>query len=246
MKKISIAVAIVISAMGLSSCSAKTEFTGADIKKSVYSNESWQILADWNFGANSDWPTRFQGKAYYTKKGSNYLWVDHGMGATIPIKVENGLLYAPTESPVIDGMEITNPIAKKRIKNDLFMNNPLELAIETGAKFILGSDNKYRSTIICDPAVKLKHNCTKLEFELSLDKNKNPETLLVYMWRSPKLHDKVSFYYNMYNEATLEIGEAGVNFANLAPPDYEAMGESLMDEKAAEMAKVLELETKRK
>lgn len=212
----------------------------------MYSNESWQILADWNFGANSDWPTRFQGKAYYTNKGSDFLWVDHGMGATIPIKVENGLLYAPTESPVIDGMEITNAIAKKRIANDLFMNNPLELAISTNAKFKLDIDKKFKSTIICDKATKLKYNCTKLDFELSLDKNKKPETLLVYMWHSKGLHDKVSFYYNMYNEVTMESGEAGVNFANLAPPDYEAMGDRLIEEKADANAEILTSEIKGK
>jgi len=244
MKRIIILVASLAAALSLSSCSSKSEFTGSDIKSTIQAHKSWQILADWNFGYNSQQPTRFQGKAYYTKNGLNYVWVDHGMGSTIPMKVENGLLYAPMESPPINGKSVKEDVAASRISHDLFNHSPLEMAIESKVIFKLATDKKYKGSINCDVKLKKKYNCLRLDFELSLDKNKNPETLLLFLMYSPNLGDKISFYYNMYDEVTMNLAEESTNFKNLTPPDYEAIAANLDKDKIEQNIKVMKEQEK--
>ena len=227
MKRLLILTSLLIVVSSLTSCSNKNVVSAKEVSKAISNQGSWEVMADWNFGANTKYPTRFQGRAYYVKKGKDFLWVDHGMGSTIPIRIQNGLLDAPMESPVIKAMPVGNPAAKKRISHDLFMQDPLKLAILTNGVFTINNKGKYTYHYVCTGSVKKIYNCLKWDFVLTLGKDKNPETLILTSWFSKEVNNITSFYYSTYGGVTLKMGEEGVNFDKLAPPDYAATGANL-------------------
>ena len=244
MKRFFILTSLLIIVSSLTSCSNKNVVSAKEVSEAITNQGSWKVMADWNFGANTKYPTRFQGKAYYVGKGKDYLWVDHGMGSTIPIRVKNGLLDAPMESSVIKAMPVGNPAAQERINHDLFMQDPLKLAILTNGVFTINNKGKYTYHYVCVGSVKKIYNCLKWDFVLTLGKDKNPETLILTSWFSKEVNNITSFYYSDYGKVTLQMGEEGVNFDKLAPPDYAAMGASL--DKVALQKEVKDLKSQSK
>lgn len=215
---------------------------GKVLNDSISANSSWKILADWNFGDNTESPTRFQGKAYYVDNGANYLWIDHGMGSTIPVRVFNGSLDAPTESPPMVGVPITDKKAKLRLEHDLFNMSPLLIAEKTGVVFKRINDNEFSAQYTCVGEIKKIYNCLTMDYSLKLNSKGKPETLILKIWHSKKLSDKISFFFSDYGVVDMVEAEESIDFVNLLPPDYDKMAADLNlgDKTVEELKKLVE------
>ena len=209
-----------------SASSANKIINGLDIDKTISNHNSWMVMADWTFAANSNMPTRFQGKAYYVDKGKTFLWLDHGYGSTIPVRVYKGILDAPTEEGMVN-IPLTEKKAKERLEHDLFYLSPVEYAKISGVKLFLNKDSKFLGSALCEKKFKSRSNCYKLDFELSLNKRGLPETIIMKQYYDKVNYDKISFYFSDYNKVDLASVEKSINFTGLTPPDYNKMASEL-------------------
>lgn len=219
--------------------------TGKVLNEAIAANSSWKILADWNFGDNTKTPTRFQGRAYYVNNGSNYLWIDHGMGSTIPVRVFNGKLDAPTESPAMVGIPVTEKKAKLRLEQDLFAMSPLIIAEKTEVVFKKINDKEFTAEYTCVGKIKESYNCITMDYVLNLNSKGKPETLILKIWHKKTLSDKISFFFSDYGTVDMLAAEESIDFVNLLPTDYDQMARDLrLDELTLEEVKRLAEEGK--
>ena len=219
--------------------------SGRVLKDSISANSSWKILADWNFGDNTLSPTRFQGKAFYVDNGANYLWIDHGMGSTTPVRVYRGNVDAPTDLPPLVGVPLTNKKAKLRLEQDLFNMSPILIAEKTGVIFKRINDKEFFADYKCIGEIKKSYNCLSMDYILKLSNKGKPETIVLKIWHSKKLSDKISFFFSDYGVVNMVEAEESIDFVNLLPPDYDKMAADLnLADKTIEELKKLAKEGK--